>query len=215
MLDTVKDVKHKICSLSQSNQGELQTSRSVEFLTLFLNVDHAEQFDELDDNKVLMEYSITRKSLIYLVSYTWVNENQISLQLADRVTDQALPKDHLQIKGFSSKSNYSSTIVAKQEDYIVFGDRLYLGCKAGDTLLSVGLRVQEQLGIAYSAQELVALNKGPLQKLTAQGCVNSNNMFTVKEGTVIPLKGALQDVTSSAKLFPKTCYMLFIKDPSK
>ena len=215
MLDTVKDVKHKICSLSQSNQGELQTSRSAEFLTLFLNVDHGEQFDELDDNKVLMEYNITRKSLIYLVSYTWVNENQISLQLADRVTDQALPKDHLQIKGFSSKSNYSSTIVAKQEDYIVFGDRLYLGCKAGDTLLSVGLRVQEQLGIAYSAQEFVALNKGPLQKLTAQGCVNSNNMFTVKEGTVLPLKGALQDVTSSAKLIPKTCFMLFIKDPSK
>ena len=162
-----------------------------------------------------MEYNITRKSLIYLVSYTWVNENQISLQLADSVTDQALPKDHLQIKGFSSKSNYSSTTVAKQEDYIVFGDRLYLGCKAGDTLLSVGLRVQEQLGIAYSAQELVALNKGPLQKLTAQGSVNPNNMFTVKEGTVIPLKGALQDVTSSAKLIPKTWFMLFIKDPSK
>ena len=75
MLNTVKDVKHKICNLSQSNQGELQTS--VEFLTLFLNVDHGEQFDELDDNKVLMEYNITRKSLIYLVSYTWVNENQI------------------------------------------------------------------------------------------------------------------------------------------
>ena len=215
ILDTVKDLKQKICSLSQSNEGEPRASRSVEFLTLFLNVDHGVQFDKLDDNKVLIEYNISRKSLIYLLSYTWVNENQISLQLADRVTDQALPKDHLQIKGFSSKSNYASTAVS---NFIVFGDRLYLGCKAGDTLLSVGLRVQEQLGIAYSAQEIVSLNKGPLQRLTVQGCVNSDNMFTVKEGTVLPIKGALQNMTFSSpasKLIPKTCYMLFVKDPCK
>ena len=215
VFDTVKDLKHKICSLSQSNLSDFHVSRAVEFLTLFLNVDHGTQFDELDDNKTLIEYNITRKSLIYLLSYTWVNENQISLQLADRVTDQALPKDHLQIKGFSSKSNYSSSTVSRQEDYIVFGDRLYLGCKAGDTLLSVGLRIQEQLGIAYSAQEIAVLNRGPLQKLTVQGCVNSDNMFTVKEGTGLPLKGALQNVTSSTQLIPKTCYMLFVKDSYK
>ena len=150
--------------------------------------------------------------MIYLLSYTWVDENQISLQLANKVTQQALPKGHLQIKGFSTKSNYTSTTVGKKEDYIVFGDRLYLGSKARDTLLSVGLRVQEQLGIAYKVQEFAVLNKGILQKLTAQGCVSADHVFTLKEGTVLPLRCAFQNVTSSAKLTPKTCYVLFVND---
>ena len=78
--------------------------------------------------------------------------------------------------------------------------------------MSVNLRVQEQLGIAYNAQELAVLNKAPLQKLAAEGCVSADNEFTVKEGTVLPLKGAFQNVTSSAKLTPKTCYVLFVND---
>ena len=128
--DTVNDLKCKMCSLTRANLGKITNPDAIDFLTLFLDVNHDDQFDELEDKKILMDYSITRKSLIYLISYTWVDESQISLQLANKVTEQALPKDHLQIKGFGTKSHCSTTAATRQEDYIVFGDRLYLGCKA-------------------------------------------------------------------------------------